>query len=96
MDVPRDRFENKFITISLGLRCVALTAAGGLFILTTVSLIMFIVFVDTPEIKAASPILSTVILHRLLFFEYRGNIDFFEGFCYSRVKHHPLYRDMQY
>ena len=72
MDVPRDRFENKFITISLGLRCVALTAAGVLFILTTVSLIMFIVFVDTPEIKAASPILSTVIFIGCYFLSIAG------------------------
>ena len=60
-DVPRDRFETTFVKVPLGLRCAALASAAVLFLLTTISLIMFIAFVDTPDIKAASPILSMVI-----------------------------------
>ena len=60
-DVPSDRFETTFVKVPLGLRCAALSSAAVLFLITTISLIMFIAFLDTPDIKAASPILSIVI-----------------------------------
>ena len=60
-DVPSDRFETAFVKVPLGLRCAALGSAAVLFLITTISLIMFIAFLDTPDIKAASLILSIMI-----------------------------------